>query len=200
MDIENVFRIGFWTLLAGVLVMRGFFATQVRRAGERLLPDEAAVQREGRLAFAIRFLSFFVLIGILIAYAVNPPWIRALSIPLPAWLRWAGLALGLLSLALWVWTQQALGAHWSAQLQLRQDHQLITTGPYTHVRHPLYTAMVGWAVGLALVTANWIFVGLAALSAAVFFVRVPREEQMMLERFGDDYRSYMQRTGRVLPR
>lgn len=200
MDIENVFRIGFWTLLAGVLVMRGFFAAQVRRAGERLLPDEAAVQREGRLAFAIRFLSFFVLIGILIAYAVNPPWIRALSIPLPAWLRWAGLALGLLSLALWVWTQQALGAQWSAQLQLRQDHQLITTGPYTHVRHPLYTAMVGWAVGLALVTANWIFVGLAALSAAVFFVRVPREEQMMLERFGDDYRSYMQRTGRVLPR
>jgi protein-S-isoprenylcysteine O-methyltransferase Ste14 len=200
MDSESVFRIGFWTLLAGVLVMRGFFAAQVRRAGERLLPDEAAVQREGRLAFAIRFLSFFVLIGILIAYAVNPPWIRALSIPLPAWLRWAGLALGLLSLALWVWTQQALGAQWSAQLQLRQDHQLITTGPYTHVRHPLYTAMVGWAVGLALVTANWIFVGLAALSAAVFFVRVPREEQMMLERFGDDYRSYMQRTGRVLPR
>jgi protein-S-isoprenylcysteine O-methyltransferase Ste14 len=60
--------------------------------------------------------------------------------------------------------------------------------------------MLLWAASLALVSANWLFVAVAVLTAGVFFIRVPREEQMMIERFGDEYRQFMQRTGRLLPK
>jgi protein-S-isoprenylcysteine O-methyltransferase Ste14 len=199
MDTETLFRTLFWILFGGVLVMRIYFSLQVRRAGERLLPDRAAIQREGRGAFAVRFVAFFVLLALLALYALNVPWLRVLSIPLPPWLRWAGFVLGLASLVWWVWTQYALGAYWSAQLQLRADHRLVTTGPYARVRHPLYTAMLGIAAAFALVTAHWVFVAFGILSIVGLFSRVPREEQMMLDEFGSEYAAYMQRTGRFFP-
>jgi protein-S-isoprenylcysteine O-methyltransferase Ste14 len=196
---ETLFRALFWVLLGGVLLMRVYFSSQVRRAGERLLPDRAAIQREGRVAFGIRFVAFFVLMAFLVLYALNVPWLRWL-IPLPPWLRWLGFALGLVSLAWWIWTQVALGKHWSAQLQLREEHHLVTTGPYARVRHPLYTAMLGITTAFALVTAHWGFVIFGAFSAALLLLRVPREEQMLLDEFGPEYAAYMQRTGRFLPR
>jgi protein-S-isoprenylcysteine O-methyltransferase Ste14 len=198
-DTETLFRTLFWILFGGVLLMRVYFSLQVRRGGERLLPDRAAVEREGRGAFAVRFVLFFVLLVFLMLYALDVPWLRLL-IPLPLWLRWAGFGLGLVSLAWWTWTQAALGTQWSAQLQLREEHRLVTTGPYARVRHPLYTAMLGIAVAFALVTAHWVFVAFGILSITGLFSRVPREEQMMLDEFGPEYAAYMQRTGRFFPR
>jgi protein-S-isoprenylcysteine O-methyltransferase Ste14 len=93
-----------------------------------------------------------------------------------------------------------LGKEWSPQLQLREDHHLVTTGPYAWIRHPIYTAMFGWGTALALLTANWVFVVLAVAVVAGLVARVPREEQMMLEKFGQEYQAYMQRTGRFFPK
>lgn len=180
--------------------MRIVFALRVRRAGERVMPDRQAVEREGKGMFAFRVLIGCLLLAWLVVYAINPPWLEALSVPLPDWLRWAGFALGLASLGLWTWTQVALGKEWSPQLQLRDEHHLVTTGPYTRVRHPLYTAMIGYGIGLALVTANWVFIVLAVVMIAGSVARLPREEQMMIERFGEEYTAYMQRTGRFFPK
>jgi protein-S-isoprenylcysteine O-methyltransferase Ste14 len=66
--------------------------------------------------------------------------------------------LGLLSIALMNWVQLELGRQFSPQLQLRREHQLITSGPYSHVRHPLYTALDPYGLSLALVSANGFFV------------------------------------------
>lgn len=197
---ETVFRLAFWLLIGCVLLMRVYFAYQVKRAGERILPDGVAVQREGKASFAVRFVAFFLLLGFLVLYGIHPAWMRRIEFSLPAWARWAGFALGLVSLAFWTWVQAELGSHWSAQLQLRHGHRLITTGPYARIRHPLYTAMFGWAVALALVSANWVFVFMVALTVVMTAARTPREEQMMIEQFGDEYREYMSRTGRFLPR
>ena len=164
------------------------------------MPDRQAVEREGRGMFAVRVLVFFFLIAWLVLYAINPPWMGVFSVPFPDWLRWVGFAAGLASLTLWTWTQAVLGKEWSPQLQLRAEHHLVTTGPYSRVRHPLYTAMLGWGVSVALVTANWVFAALAAMVMAVFFTRVPREEHMMIEQFGDEYREYMTRTGKFWPK
>jgi len=200
MPTETIFRLAFWVLLAGVIVMRITFAIRVRRAGERVMPDRQAVEREGRGMFALRVLMFCLLLAWLVLYAINPPWMEALSVPFPDWMRWAGFALGLASLGLWTWTQLALGKEWSPQLQLRQEHHLVTTGPYSRVRHPLYAAMIGYGTGLALVTANWVFIILAVAMIAGSVARLPREEQMMIEEFGDEYKAYMRRTGRFLPK
>jgi len=141
-----------------------------------------------------------LVIGLLAAFAVQPSWLAELSFPIPDVLRWLGFILGLAGLGIWIWAQIILGKEWSSQLQLREKHRLVNAGPYARMRHPIYTGMFIWAGGLALLTANWIFVVVAVLVCAVFIVRVPREEQMMIEEFGEEYREYKKRTGRILPK
>lgn len=94
-----------------------------------------------------------------------------------------------------------LGRNWTPTLQLTQDHALVTEGVYRHVRHPIYAALWLWGVAQALLLHNWI-AGPAGLVTflPVYLVRVPREEQMMLDHFGEAYRAYTERTGRVIPR
>ena len=101
---ELIFRVAFWVLIAEVLVMRIFFTLQIRQAGERLMPDRQAVEREGRVMFAVRVLLGLVLFGWLVAYTISPAWITLLSVPFPHWLRWIGFVLGLASLGIWWWT------------------------------------------------------------------------------------------------
>jgi len=112
MTTETTFRLAFWILFGVLLLIRAYSLFRVRQAGERFLPDRAAIEREGRGMFAIRFVGFFILIALLVFYALNPPWIQALLIPFPPWLRWLGFFLGLTSLALMAWTQVELGTQW----------------------------------------------------------------------------------------
>jgi protein-S-isoprenylcysteine O-methyltransferase Ste14 len=127
-------------------------------------------------------------------------WIDAFSFPLPAWLRWTGFAVGVITVVFWTWTQIHLDTQWSAQLQLTKNHHLVTTGPYAYIRHPLYMSIFGWCISLTLLTANWIFFVLCVLSFAGLLWRIPKEEQMMIGAFGDEYKAYMQRAGRFFPR
>ncbi len=201
MTSETIYRIAFLVLLLALLAMRVYFMVKVRRSGERLLPDEQAVQREGgRFVFILRIILFFALLAFLVMYFLGTAWIDAFLFPLPAWLRWTGFALGVIAVGFWSWAQIHLDTQWSAQLQLKKSHHLVTTGPYACVRHPLYSGMIGWAASVSLLTANWIFVAVCALSIAGVVGRVPKEEQMMIEAFGDEYKAYMQRTGRFFPR
>jgi protein-S-isoprenylcysteine O-methyltransferase Ste14 len=196
---EALFLILFVVLLVSVMGMRFYFMAQVRQSGERLMPDQAAIEREGRGVFYARAVLFFLLIAFLVFYLINPTWMVFLAVPLPIWLRWTGFVVGIASLGLWTWAQAALGRQWSAQLQLREEHQLVVAGPYYRIRHPIYTAMLGYGAGLALVTANWVFVVIALAMVAGLVARVPKEERMMIEEFGEQYRIYMRQTGRFLP-
>jgi protein-S-isoprenylcysteine O-methyltransferase Ste14 len=117
---------------------------------------------------------------------------------------WAGGAgVAILALAIWLfWQSHAdLGRNWSPSLQLREGHQLVTGGVYRSIRHPMYASQWLWSTAQALLLQNWIagWAGLA-LYLPLYLSRVPREEQMMLDRFGGTYRAYMDRTGRVAPR
>ncbi|MBW9114550.1 isoprenylcysteine carboxylmethyltransferase family protein [Rhizobium cauense] len=104
--------------------------------------------------------------------------------------------------AMWVFrrTHKALGRNWSITLQIREKHELISHGPYALVRHPMYTSFLLMGLGQAFLLANWV-VGLAGLIgfAILFFLRVDKEERMMLEIFGAEYRAYMDRTKRIIP-
>ncbi len=198
---ESTFRMMFVILLGALFAMRFYFMIKVRRSGGRLTPNQKAVEREGgRGILFIRIAVFFLLMAFLAMYIIGMAWIDLFSFPLPVWLHWAGFGLGLFSVAFWTWTQIHLDTQWSAQLQLRQEHHLVTSGPYSRIRHPLYSAMFGWAVSLGFLTANWIFVAMCLLSIAGTVARVPKEEQMMIEAFGDEYKAYMQRTGRFFPK
>ena len=199
MNSEGTFRLAFWVLIGLTMLMRIWFAIRVWRAGERLTPDQAAIRREGGRLYGIRVVFFLLFVALILLSALNPAWMPKLDFSLPFWVRWAGLALGLASLGLWSWTHVALGTLWSVPLQLRTQHRLVTSGPYLRIRHPMYTAILAWATSLGMVLANWVPIIVAVGGAVIFVMRVPREEQMMLERFGGEYRDYMKRTGRFLP-
>ena len=124
---------------------------------------------------------------------------------LPRWLSqavgWTGAAV--FAGALWLlWRSHAdLGRNWSAFVEVREGQWLVTQGVYGHIRHPMYAAHLLWTVAQALLLQNWI-AGPAFLVVflPLYLLRVPREEQMMLASFGEDYRSYVKRTGRLIPR
>jgi protein-S-isoprenylcysteine O-methyltransferase Ste14 len=198
MNTEDMFHVIFWTLLVSMFLTRSWFGLRVWQAGERLLPDRAAVQREGLWANVIACLFFLLLAALIVQLCFRGGSLRAFAFPTPPWLRWTGLALGVTSVGLFAWTHAALGRFWSTALQLRPGHRLITAGPYARMRHPMYSAILGWMISLGLVAGSWVPLVFATLSALNFILRIRPEEKMMLQQC-DEYREYMKRTGRLLP-
>lgn len=111
-----------------------------------------------------------------------------------------GVLVAVASLVMFHLTHKALGRNWSVSLDIREKHKLVTDGVYRGVRHPMYTAFWLWAIAQALLLPNWV----AGLSGIVGFgtlyaLRVRREEELMVGAFGEEYRDYMRRTGRLVP-
>ncbi len=113
---------------------------------------------------------------------------------------WLGSAVFLAALYLFYRTHRDLGRNWSMSLEIREQHRLVSDGVYTHVRHPMYLAFILWGVAQTLLLPNWI-AGPAGLAGALmlYLFRFPREERMMVQEFGEQYRAYMQRTARIVP-
>jgi protein-S-isoprenylcysteine O-methyltransferase Ste14 len=129
------------------------------------------------------------------------PWLDFANYNLPRWIGWIGMPVFAGAIFM-LWRSHAdLGRNWSATLQILGRHSLVTTGVYQYVRHPMYAAHLLWAIAQGLLLSNW-FAGWAflVLSIPLYVVRIPREEQMMLEHFGEAYRAYRSRTGGMVPR
>jgi protein-S-isoprenylcysteine O-methyltransferase Ste14 len=139
-------------------------------------------------------------LGIVPAIYVFTGLIRFADYPLRPWQPFLGGAVFAASLYLFRRTHKELGRNWSVTLEIREQHILITEGVYRFVRHPMYSAFWLWAIAQALLLPNWIggFAGLVGFGI-LFFLRVGREEALMTETFGEQYRAYAQRTWRVLP-
>ena len=199
MTTAEVFKAVFWTLLASTFLLRFWFGLRVWRAGERLSAERGANQREGLWAHVVGYVFFLLLAAVVLDFWFQGGNLRRFAFSAPDWLRWAGVGLGIISVGLFAWTHAILGRFWSPYLQLRPGHRLITEGPYARIRHPMYSAILGWMMSLGLVTANWIAFVFAALGALDFMLRIQGEEKMMLQQFGDEYREYMRRTWQFLP-
>ena len=119
----------------------------------------------------------------------------------PSVVPWFGAAL--MVIALWLfWRSHAdLGKNWSVSLELRDGHELVIHGVYRFVRHPMYAAIWLWAVAQGMLLGNWIAGwSIVPAFATMYFLRVFREETLMRASFGEEYRKYIRRTGRLLPR
>jgi protein-S-isoprenylcysteine O-methyltransferase Ste14 len=136
----------------------------------------------------------------LIAWMVNPVWMTWSSVSLPAWLRWTGVGLIAVACGLLVWTFLCLGKNLTDTVVTRQTHTLVIHGPYRWVRHPFYDSAALLALALSLITANWLFLVTGVVLFCLLMIRTRTEEENLVVRFGDSYRTYMERTGRFLPR
>jgi protein-S-isoprenylcysteine O-methyltransferase Ste14 len=119
-------------------------------------------------------------------------------------LRATNFIIGTVGLAVGLWlfyqAHADLGRNWSVTLEIRDEHQVVTGGIYSLVRHPMYLSLLVYSAGQVLVLPNWV-VGPAygVAMALVFAFRLRPEEQMMLDVFGDEYNVYMRRTKRLIP-
>jgi protein-S-isoprenylcysteine O-methyltransferase Ste14 len=147
----------------------------------------------------LRIAALPFILAAIVLYAVNPPWLSAFAIPFPAWARWIGVGLAATSIPLLAWVHHTLGKHWSTSVQLQEGHTLVTSGPYRWVRHPMYAVLFAFFIGVSLISAFWLIVPLVVGSMLMLYMRLDKEEAMMIEQFGDAYRAYMRRTGRLLP-
>jgi len=153
------------------------------------------VLREKAL-MAISYSGLFV-IPVIYVFTDQPKFAAYTFHPVQAWL---GTLVLIAAMALLYRTHRDLGRVWSITLEIRDRHTLVTCGLYERLRHPMYSAFWLWAISQALLLPNWI-AGLSGLVGfgTLFFARVGREERMMLETFGDEYRAYMARTQRLIP-
>ena len=189
-----VFRVILSMLYILFWFARLYYMRRGKASGERV-----SRTRPDRLRIAL--ISSFGLAGAVVGllYVFAPQRTRWATLPTPTWSRWIGVALGVVAMPLFIWTHHALGKNWSVDLVIKEEHTLITSGPYRWVRHPMYTSFFVQSLAFFLLSANWV-IGLAGLATSVLGAsRVDKEEALMIEEFGDQYRAYMQRTGRFLP-
>jgi len=102
-------------------------------------------------------------------------------------IRWAGVALTAAGLAFSVWARVNLGKNWSGFVSLKADHQLIRTGPYRFVRHPIYTGLLLATLGGVLVADTIDSVIGFALVLLAFLIKIRQEERLLTQEFGDAY-------------
>jgi protein-S-isoprenylcysteine O-methyltransferase Ste14 len=191
---DELFR---WVIIAGFVCVLpiGVYHRLAARTSERL----DRWQEGWWILFPLRILALAGMAGI-VAFAIHPPWMAWASLPLPDWLRWVGVGLGVVFAGLLWWTLRHLGANLTDTVVTRRQHALITTGPYRFVRHPFYVAFALAVAANALTTANWFILAAGALAWILISLRTPKEEAKLIERFGDEYIRYCERTGRFVPR
>lgn len=195
MQSEFAFRVALAVVILLTMAVTVYYRIQAAKSGEKVS------HREEGIAFAIVLrLAGLTLWVATFGHLFFPAYFDWATMPVPVWLRWAGVVCGALcSLLMW-WTLSSLGKNLTDTVVTRAEATLVTHGPYRWVRHPFYLTAALLMASVTLLSANW-FIGFSSLAVlALLAVRTPKEEQKLIEKFGDEYRHYMARTGRFFPR
>ena len=136
----------------------------------------------------------------LIAWMIDPGWMVWSGVSLPVWLRWTGVGMIIIAGGLLVWTFRSLGRNLTDTVVTRQHHTLVVDGPYRWIRHPFYDSAALFILAMSLVAANWFLFVIGIMVFCLLVIRTRTEEENLMARFGSSYRTYMERTGRFLPR
>ena len=190
---NHVFEISY---IVGTVVGSGIRAWY----GKKHRQDRLVIfRKEG---FITGFLASLWGIAILLPFIfIYSTWLDVANYRIPAWSGFIGIMV--FGISLWLlWRSHVdLGRNWSATTEIKESQRLVTQGVFRYIRHPMYAAHLLWGIAQALLIQNYI-AGLASIVVFVplYLLRVTREERMMLIEFGDEYRAYMSRTGRIVPR
>ena len=195
MEYEQTFR---FILILGFSVIApigAYHRIKSQATGEKLDRRQEGIF----ILVTLRPIGMASMVG-LVTYMINPALMAWSSVALPNWLRWAGVVLGITGGLLLAVTFRTLDKNLTDTVVTRTAHTLVTRGPYRWVRHPFYLATALAVVANSLVTANWFLALTGGIVLGLLVLRTRIEEEKLIERFGEDYKEYMKRTGRFLPR
>jgi len=176
--------------IAYIVYWRSVAPAADAHSNERLEPASS------RIARLLVFLLALALLGI---GRTGIPALDKRFLPLAAWCFWLGAATTAAGLLFSVWARVHLGNNWSQAVALKRDHQLITSGPYALVRHPIYTGLLTGFLGTAIARGQWRGLLAVVIVAAMLCRKLMLEETWMQERFGDSYTAYRRRVARIVP-
>ena len=196
MDAELLFKLTFAAIVIAFMAHRGYYHRKFARSANSIVkqPDVGTATKIGNLIAIPAVLST-------LAYLAMPAFVAWASLPFAPWFRWLGVGLAISGFGLLQWSHWALGSNWSDEPILLQGQQMVSKGPYRWIRHPIYAAFL-LIIGSSLpITANGLLGALwIAMTALSVSDRIRIEEDLMLAQFGEEYRAYMHKTGRLLPR
>jgi protein-S-isoprenylcysteine O-methyltransferase Ste14 len=173
------------------LVYWGVSAANVKQATR----VESALSRFGKYALPLMVAVWLMIAGRTFAGTL----LGERFVPALEWVAWLGFILTLAGLAFACWARVVLGRNWSGVVQLKQDHELIVRGPYSIVRHPIYTGLLLAFLGSALAIGEWCALLATAIVAVSFWRKLRLEERWMRELFGEQYLNYMHRVKALVP-
>ncbi len=149
-----------------------------------------------RILRALIFLNAIVLLS---TTRIPLPWLYVQLWPVGFWPFWLGVAVTIPGLLFAVWAREHLGRNWSRSVTIKQDHELITTGPYAMVRHPIYTGILAGFLGTAMAISQVRGFLVFLLIFLVFWIKLHMEEQWMRSQFGETYATYAHHTAALVP-
>jgi len=192
---ENPFRSALVGVIVLTMAVTVYHRVRAASSGEKIFhKDEGYVFATVlRLAGLCLWISTF-------GYLVFPASFQWASLPLHPGARWSGVVIGAGCSVLMYWTLSSLGKNLTDTVVTRADAILVTHGPYRWVRHPFYVTAALLMGSVTLLTANWLIGASSLLVLGLLAIRTPKEEQMLTERFGQQHRDYMAKTGRFFPR
>ena len=193
---ENTFRV-----LAAVILFTGIgISSYFRRKADRDTGEKISRRVDGSAMMNLIRIGGLMLWLSPLVYLINPAWMAWSKIGLPESVRWLGVGFGILCVLGIYWLFTSIGTGISPTSATRKEHQLVTSGPYRWVRHPLYTVGSSMFIAFGMMSDNWFIALLGILAFIGMAIRTPKEEANLIEKFGDEYREYMKRTGRFLPK
>jgi len=188
-------RLTLIALSLAFIAVGGYYRVQSQRSGERL--DRT---KEGwPILIGIRLLGLLT-VGSTAAWLWRPEWFQWASRPISPGLRWIGVAGFACAVAWLMWMFRALGRNLTDTVVTRRDAHFVDHGPYRFVRNPMYTGVLMAAMSLGLALGTWLLPVVGSAVFTLFALRTRTEEKYLIERFGSQYRDYMQRVGRFFPK
>jgi protein-S-isoprenylcysteine O-methyltransferase Ste14 len=146
-----------------------------------------------------RAFIFLIALVLLSTTRIPLPWLYRQLWPAGLWLFWLGAVVTIAGLLFAVWAREHLGSNWSRSVTIKQGHELITTGPYAVVRHPIYTGILTGFLGVAIAISQVRGLIVFVLIFLVFWVKLRMEEQWMRTQFGETYATYAHQTAALVP-
>ena len=147
----------------------------------------------------LRSLICLIAIALLLTTRIPLPWLYLQLWPVGFWPFWLGAAVTIAGLLFAVSAREHLGRNWSSSVTIKQGHELITTGPYAVVRHPIYTGILTGFLGMAIAISQTRGFITFALFFLAFWIKLRREEQWMRSQFGEVYVAYAHQTTALVP-
>jgi len=193
---ENIFRILAALILFTGMGISGYF----RRKADRESGETISRKVDGTVMMTIIRIGGLVLWLSPLVYLINPGWMAWSKVGLPDWARWLGVATGIFSTFGIYWLFSCIGRGITPTSATRTEHKLVTNGIYKYIRHPLYTFGLLMFISFGMMADNWFIAALGIFTFTLMAIRTPKEEANLIEKFGDEYRNYMKRTGRFLPK